>query len=67
MITIDSSIAGVTCSVALPDTDPDLAVIVADPTANALASPELELIVPTVGAAEVQLTLAVKSAVVLSE
>jgi len=67
VITIDSSIAGVTSSVALPDTDPDLAVIVADPTANASASPELELIVPTVGVAEVQLTLAVKSAVVLSE
>ena len=67
MITIDSTIAGVTLSVALPDRDPDLAVIVADPTANALASPELELIVPTVGVAELQLTLAVKSAVVLSE
>jgi hypothetical protein len=38
---MDSKIAGVTVSVALPDTDPDVAVIVVEPTAKALASPEV--------------------------
>lgn len=66
-ITVDSTIAGVTFSVALPDTDPDFAVTTVEPIAIALASPELELTVPIAGLAEVQLTLLVKSAVVVSE
>jgi hypothetical protein len=37
VIEIDSRIAGVTFSVTLPDTDPEVAVITVDPTANALA------------------------------
>jgi hypothetical protein len=64
---IDSNTAGVTVSVAFADTDPDLAVITLEPNATALASPELGLTVATVVVPEVQLTLPVKSAVLLSE
>jgi hypothetical protein len=57
----------VTVNVALPDTEPDLAVTTVEPTATVWASPEPELTVPTDGLADDQLTLLVKSAVVLSE
>jgi hypothetical protein len=67
VIAIDSNIAGVTVRVVFPDTDPDVAVITDEPTVNALASPELALTVAIVGVPEVQLTLLVKLAVLVSE
>ena len=64
---IDTSAAGVTVSVVLPDTDPDVAVITVEPAVNTLASPELTFTVATAGVLEVQVTLLVKSAVLVSE
>jgi hypothetical protein len=68
VIAIDTPIAGVTVIVVLPDTDPEVAVIsVLPPSVNALASPELPLMVAVAGVPEVQLTLLVKLAVLVSE
>jgi hypothetical protein len=64
---MDSKIAGVTVSVALSDTDPDVAVIVVEPTAKALASPELAFTVALAGVPEVHVTILVKLAVLVSE
>jgi len=61
---IDTSVAEVTVSAVLPDTVPNVAVIVAKPTATAVACP-LEpgalLIVATVVEEELQTTDAVRS------
>jgi hypothetical protein len=67
VIVIDCKAAGVAVSVVLPDTAPDVAVITVEPTANALARPELAFTVATAGVPEVQVTLLVKSAVLVSE
>lgn len=67
VIAMDCNFGGVTLSVALPDTEPDVAVITVVPIATALASPEVESTVPTDGLADDQLTLLVKLAVVSSE
>ena len=64
---MDSTTAGVTASVALPDTDPDVAVITVEPTAKALASPELALIVALAWAPDVHVTVLVKLTVLVSE
>jgi hypothetical protein len=64
---MDSKIAGVTVSVALPDTDPDAAVIAVEPTAKALASPEFALTVALAGVPEVHATRLVKLAVLVYE
>ena len=65
-IDIDSKTAGVTVSVVLPDTDPDAAVTIVDPTVSEAASPEVAFSVATVGVPEVQLALLVRSAVLVS-
>ncbi len=72
VIFIDSTIADVTVSVVLPDTDPEVAVISVEPGANAIASPSTFifpklLMVALNGVPEVQLTLVVRSAVLVSE
>jgi hypothetical protein len=66
VIEIDSNTAAVTFSVALPDTDPNVAVTTLEPTPTAVASPEVGTIVTTAGVAEIQTTFAVKSAVLVS-
>ncbi len=72
VIAIDTSVAGVTVNVVNPDTLPDVAVIVVDPTAAEVASPlVLEpatlLMVATPAADEFHAISAVRSCVVLSE
>jgi hypothetical protein len=62
----DSRIAPVTFNVPLPETEPEVAVMIVDPTATVWASPEDALTVAMVGVFEVQLTLLVKSAVLVS-
>ena len=66
LIAIDSTTAAVTSRVTAPVTDPELAVIVVEPIAKALASPEV-LTVAIVGVPDVQVTLVVKLAVLESE
>jgi hypothetical protein len=51
----------------LPDADCNMAVIFADPTPTAVASPEFALTVALVGLAEDQVTVLVRSAVLESE
>jgi hypothetical protein len=66
----DTSVAGVTVSVVDPETLPDAALIVVEPAAAEVATP-LEpaalLIVAIPVAEELQVTVFVKSCVVLSE
>jgi hypothetical protein len=64
---MDSNAAVVTFNVVLPDTDPDVAVTTVEPTATAVASPEVAFTVAIAGVPEVQLALLVKSAVLESE
>jgi hypothetical protein len=66
VIEMEPSVAGVTVSVEDPDTPPDTAVIVQEPAAVAVASPEL-LIVETPVLDELQVAEAVRSWVELSE
>ncbi len=54
--------AEVTFRVVLPDTAPEVAVMTVEPTAKALASPDVASIVATVGVPDVQLTPLAKSA-----
>jgi hypothetical protein len=67
---MDTRVAGVTIRVVDPEILPDVAVIVVEPAASALANP-LEpaalLMVPTAVVAEPQVTAVVKFCVVLSE
>ena len=63
---MDSNAAAVAVRVALPETLPDVAVITVDPAAIDVASPEARFTVATVGVPELQLTLLVKSAVLVS-
>ena len=65
-ISISVNTAAVTVSVALPLTDPEVAVIVADPAATPVARP-VALIVAKFVALDVQLTLLVMSVVLPSE
>jgi hypothetical protein len=67
VIAIDSTTAGVTVNVVLPDTDPDVAVTTLEPIATALASPEAALMVALAGVPDVQATVLVRSAVLVSE
>jgi hypothetical protein len=70
VITRDTSVAGVTVSVALADMLPDVAVIVVEPAATGVASPFEPVVLPIVAtdvADELQVTDAVRSWVVLSE
>ena len=72
VIAIDTSVAGVTVNVVNPDTLPDVAVIVVDPTAAEVASPLILepatlLMVATPAADEFHVISAVRSCVVLSE
>ena len=67
VIAIDCKPAGVTVSVVLPDTVPDVAVITVEPAVNAFARPELAFTLATAGVPEVQLTLPVKLTVLASE
>ena len=55
-----------TFNVPLPETEPEVAVMTVDPTATVWASPEDAFTVAMVGVFEVQLTLLVKSAVLVS-
>jgi hypothetical protein len=68
--TMDTRVAGVTVRVVDPEILPELAVIAVEPAASALANP-LEpaalLMVPTAVVAELQVTVVVRSCVVLSE
>jgi hypothetical protein len=57
VIEIDFIVAGVTVSVVLPDTVPDVATTTVEPTAKELARPEVASTVATVGMPEVHLTL----------
>ncbi len=70
VIAMDTSVAGVTVRAVDPDMLPDVAVIVVDPVATAVANP-LEpaalLIVATPVLDELQVTAVVKFCVVLSE
>jgi hypothetical protein len=63
---IDSNAAAPIFSVALPETLPDVAVMTVDPTATDVASPEAAFTVAVAGVPELQLTLLVKSVVLLS-
>lgn len=63
---IDESVAEVTVNVVLPDTEPEVAVIVAVPKTAEVASPAL-LTVATEVEEELQVTVAVRSWLVLSE
>jgi hypothetical protein len=70
VIAMDTSVAGVTVRVVDPHMPPDVAVTVVDPVAVGVANPlELAalLIVATVRADALQVTVVVKSCVVLSE
>ena len=67
VIAIACKVAGVAVSVVLPDTDPEIAVITDEPTVNTLARPELAFTLATAGVPEVQVTLLVKSALLVSE
>lgn len=42
-IAIEVRIGGVTCSVAVPEIEPDVALIVTEPTATPVARPDLEI------------------------
>jgi len=67
---IETSVAGVTVSVVLPEIVPEAAVIVVEPAATAAASPlepAVLLTVATVVNEELQVTIAVMSWIVLSE
>ena len=67
---IETSVADVTVKMLLPDTAPDVAVMVVEPTATVVASPRDPAVLLTVameGDVEPQVTDAVRSAVVLSE
>jgi len=66
VIEIDSRTAGVTLNVVLPATDPDIAVMTAEPCNKLWTSPEPAVTVAMLGLSEVQLTLAVRSAVLVS-
>jgi hypothetical protein len=56
---IDSTTAAVTVNVALPDTDPDVAVTIVDPAAKDVASPEVALTEAVVAALDVHATIVV--------
>jgi len=67
---MDTSVAGVTVSVAVPETLPDVAVIVVEPAATDVAlplEPEALLMVATAILDDFQVTAVVRSCVVLSE
>ena len=61
------TVAAVTVKVVLVEILPEVAVIVAEPTATAVAIPLLALIVATVVSDELHVAVEVKSLVVLSE
>ena len=66
VIAIDWSTAGVTVRVALPKTDPELAVIIAIPSPAACASPVAAFTVATEVWLEVQVAIPLRSAVLPS-
>ena len=66
VIAIDSTTADVTVKVAVPDTEPELAVMTADPGATAVTRPEVAFTLAMAGALEVQVTVLVKSRVLVS-
>src|SRR6187549_608496 len=61
-----TNVALVTCSVVVPETAPELAVMIESPTATVVAKPAL-LMVALAGVPEVQVTWLVRSCVVVSE
>jgi len=65
-IEIDSTTAGVTINVELPDTDPDVAVMIVEPMVTEVASPEVAFTVAMVAVPEDQVALVVRSAVLVS-
>ena len=65
-IEMDSMIAGVTENIVVPDIVPEVAVMMVEPTPAEVPSPEVPPIVATAGVPEVQLTLLVKSEVLVS-
>jgi hypothetical protein len=67
VIEADCNTAGVTFSTALPETEPDVALIVVAPADIVCASPELDVIAATVGVSEVHTTLVVRSTMLVSE
>jgi hypothetical protein len=67
VIAIDSTMAGVTFRVVLPDTDCNVAVTSVDPAATDVASPVVAFTVANADVPEVQLTLFVRLAVLVSE
>ncbi len=70
VISRETSVAGVTVSVVDPDVEPDVAVIIVEPMAAAVATPSepaVLLIPATDGDDELQTTIDVRSWVVLSE
>ncbi len=65
MTASDSSAGAVTVNTSLPETVPDVTVMVVDPAATPSASP-VAFTVATLGVVEVQVTLLVRSAVLVS-
>lgn len=65
-VSVAAGAAGVMLSVALPETAPDVAVMVADPATTAVARPPVEMVATDV-ADELQVTDEVISLVVLLE
>jgi len=65
-IEMDCSLAVVTVSVVLPDTDPDVAVIAVEPGATPVATPEAVSTFAIEGTLEFQVTMLLTSAVLVS-
>ena len=62
---IDSRIAGLTVRVVVPDTEPEAAATTVEPVLKEVVSPDA-FTVATAGVPDVQLTILVKSAVLVS-